>query len=41
MKIKLANSFVTKLNEQVKYISRDKPLAARKFKIMSLIWSKS
>lgn len=32
MKISLADSFVHKLNEQIKFISKDKPGAARKFK---------
>jgi plasmid stabilization system protein ParE len=32
MKVKLLDSFVSKLNEQVNFISKDKPQAARKFK---------
>jgi plasmid stabilization system protein ParE len=32
MKIELLESFLSKLNDQVKYISKDKPQAARKFK---------
>lgn len=32
MKIKIAKSFSLKLADQVEYIARDKPLAARKFK---------
>jgi plasmid stabilization system protein ParE len=39
MNIKLADSFVSRLNEQVNYIAKDKPGAARKFKndVLSLI----
>ncbi len=32
MKIKFSESFSQRLNDQVDFISRDKPLAARKFK---------
>jgi plasmid stabilization system protein ParE len=33
MKIKFSKSFSQRLNDQVDYISRDKPSAARKFKL--------
>jgi plasmid stabilization system protein ParE len=32
MKVELLDAFVEQLNEQVDYIARDKPSAARKFK---------
>ena len=32
MKIRILKSFLDRLNEQVEYIARDKPRAARKFK---------
>ncbi len=32
MKVKITKSFRDKLNIQIKYIAKDKPLAARKFK---------
>ncbi|MCF8372863.1 MAG: type II toxin-antitoxin system RelE/ParE family toxin [Bacteroidales bacterium] len=32
MKLRISKSFSTKLNLQIEYIARDKPLAARKFK---------
>lgn len=32
MKVELTESFLRKLNRQVAYIAKDKPLAARKFK---------
>jgi len=32
MKVKITKSFRDKLNRQIKYIAKDKPLAARKFK---------
>lgn len=32
MKIKITKSFSNKLNKQVDYIAKDKPIAARKFK---------
>ena len=32
MKLKILDSFNTDLNEQVEYIAKDKPFAARKFK---------
>ena len=32
MKIKLQEEFLFELNNQVRYISKDKPVAARKFK---------
>jgi plasmid stabilization system protein ParE len=32
MKVELLDVFVEQLNEQVDYIARDKPSAARKFK---------
>ena len=32
MDIKILESFSEKLNSQIKYIARDKPIAARKFK---------
>ncbi len=32
MDIKILESFSEKLNSQIKYIARDKPAAARKFK---------
>ena len=39
MKIKITKSFRDKLNNQIEYISKDKPIAARKFKndILKLI----
>ncbi len=36
MKIKIANSFRDRLNEQVEYIAKDKPSAARNFKTQIL-----
>ena len=32
MKVKISNSFKEKLNDQVEFIAKDKPSAARKFK---------
>ncbi len=32
MKLKISDSFKEKLNEQIKFIAKDKPLVARKFK---------
>lgn len=32
MKVSFTTEFITSLNEQVNYIARDKPIAARKFK---------
>ena len=32
MKVSFETRFIEKLNEQVRYISKDKPQAARKFK---------
>ena len=36
MKLKITSSFRDKLNDQVNYIARDKPSAARKFKSLVL-----
>jgi plasmid stabilization system protein ParE len=41
MKIVFKESFVIKLEDQVKFIKRDKPIAARKFKKEVLIKVKS
>ncbi len=32
MKIKITNNFRNQLSDQIEYIAKDKPLAARKFK---------
>ena len=32
MKVKISDDFVQKLNSQIEYIARDKPVAARKLK---------
>ncbi len=39
MKLKITKSFRDKLNNQIEYIAKDKPIAARKFKndILKLI----
>lgn len=41
MKIKITKSFRDKLNDQVEYIAKDKPSAARKFKLLVISEIKS
>ncbi len=36
MKVKISDDFVQKLNNQIEYIARDKPVAARKLKLAIL-----